>query len=245
MNSKTSVSLFIPCIVEQVYPQIGLDMAKIIRHLGFPLTYHSSQTCCGQPAFNAGFHEEARQVAANFIRVFKEDMCIVGPSGSCVSMIRNHYQTLFRDHELEEMAVEVADRVFEFSEFISEQNLLPEISGQYTIKAGFHNSCHSYRELGITESPFMILERINGLQLMQPQGEPVCCGFGGMFSFKYPQIAETMGKSRIDQFLSAGAEIIISNDPGCIMHMRQEAKDRKLDTKIFHLTEFLALAMGL
>jgi L-lactate dehydrogenase complex protein LldE len=242
-NSKQAISLFIPCLVDQVYPEIGFATVKVLRYFGYELKYDSRQTCCGQPAFNAGHWDEARKVAAHFINVFADDEIIVSPSGSCTGMVRNYYCDLFKNHQLKENAYNVSKKVFEFSEFLENENLIDQISGKYTGRVGFHNSCHSYRELGIKEQPFKIMNQIKGFEWAQPEGEPVCCGFGGLFSFKFYPIAETMAKTRIEMFTNAGADTIVSNDPGCIMHMRQEAKSRGMNIKILHLTEFLVVAM--
>lgn len=244
-KSKSTISLFIPCLVEQVYPEIGIAMVKILKHFGYQIKYNDQQTCCGQPAFNAGQWNEARKVAAHFVNVFKNDQIIVGPSGSCVGMVRNYYDELFKNDSMLEPAINVGKNIYEFSEFIEKENLINKISGNFSGNVGFHNSCHSYRELGITEQPFKIMNQIIGFEWTQPQAEPVCCGFGGLFSFKFHQIAETMAKTRLKMFTDIGTDTIVSNDPGCIMHMRQEAKDRKIGIRILHLTEFLADAMRL
>jgi len=242
-NNQKTVSLFIPCLVEQIYPEIGLSMANVLRHFGYNLFFDKRQTCCGQPAFNAGHNSEARKVAGNFVSVFKNADVIIGPSGSCTAMVRNFYPRLFMGKKQEADSVKIGRHIFEFSEFLAKENLIEKISGTFQGKVGFHNSCHSYRELGITDQPFKILKKIKGIKLVQPQGEPVCCGFGGLFSFKFDAIAATMAKTRIEMFTSLGTETIVSNDPGCIMHMRQEAKDRKIDIQILHLAEFLDVSI--
>ena len=244
-KSTPTVSLFIPCLVDQVYPNIGFAMVKVLKHFGYPVKYHKQQTCCGQPAFNAGQWDEARKVAANLVNVFKEDEIIIGPSGSCVGMIRNYYGDLFKNDKLIDNAINIGKKVFEFSEFIHKENLTEKISGKFSGRVGFHNSCHSYRELGISQQPINIMNQIKGFTWAQPQGEPVCCGFGGLFSIKYAPIAETMAKTRIEMFTNCGADTIVSNDPGCIMHMKQEAIDLNITIKIMHLTEFIAEAMNL
>lgn len=243
MHYKPTVSLFIPCLVDQVYPEIGIDMAKILSHLGYPIDYSNQQTCCGQPAFNAGHRDDARKVASRFIDIFKTADVIVGPSGSCTAMIRNYYPTLFANHKLEDEASKLKHKVFEFSEFLDQEDQIKNISGEFSGKVGFHNSCHSYRELGVRQIPLDILQKMKGIELLQPSGDPVCCGFGGLFSFKYDNIAATMAKTRIGMFTSLNVETIVTNDPGCLMHMRQEAIDLQIDVKIIHLTELIVRAI--
>jgi len=245
MHHKPTISLFIPCIVDQVYPEIGIDMAKILNHLGYKIEYNSQQTCCGQPAFNAGHRDEAQKVATKFIEVFSPADIIVSPSGSCTAMVKNYYPTLFSNNSLEEKAADLGNKIFEFSQFLAHEDQIKNISGEFSGKVGFHNSCHSYRELGIDRIPWHILQKIKGIDIISPPGEPVCCGFGGLFSFKFDEIASTMAKTRIEMFTSLNVETIVTNDPGCLMHMRQEALDRKVDIKLLHLTEFLVQAIKL
>jgi L-lactate dehydrogenase complex protein LldE len=177
--------------------------------------------------------------------VFSKAEYIVSPSGSCTAMVKNYYPTLFENHRSLNQAQNISKCIFEFSEFLIRENQLENISGEYRGRVGFHNSCHSYRELGITDEPLKILNNIDGIEIVQPAGEPVCCGFGGLFSFKYDQIASTMAKTRLEMFTTLGAETVVTNDPGCLMHMRQEAIDRRIDIELLHLSEFLVKAMNL
>ena len=244
----TSVSLFIPCLVDQVYPEMGLAMAKVLRHLGYVLRYNPAQTCCGQPAWNAGQVPEARRVAAHFLDCFRDAAdWIVCPSGSCTGMVRNHYQELFAGAPRHGEAVTASRKVRELSEFLAERGDIPRLAGRLAtpVRVAFHNSCHSYRELGIARQPFDILAQLAGCELCQPDGEPVCCGFGGLFYVKFPEVSTGMAKARLRQLLENGAELIVSNDPGCIMNLRQEARSQQLPVRILHLAEFLAEALKL
>ncbi len=234
-----SVSLFIPCLVDQVYPEIGLAMANVLRRLGVRLNYDSAQTCCGQPAFNAGYRDEALTVAEHFLEVFRNAEIIVAPSGSCVAMVRNFYPHLFAGHAKHEEATTLGKRVFEFSEFLVKQFGVQDVNATFKCKAGFHNSCHSFRELRLQEEPLTLLRHVHGLELIVPPGEPVCCGFGGLFSLKFEAISSAMTRSRLETFEQLGVEAIISNDPGCVMQMRQEAKVRRSKLEVLHIAEVL------
>jgi L-lactate dehydrogenase complex protein LldE len=245
MPQQKTVALFIPCIVDQVYPEIGLAMARVLEFLGYKISYDARQTCCGQPAFNAGHRQEAKKIASRFLHVFKNSENIVGPSGSCTAMVKNYYPVLFKDDKLEEMAENVGRNIFEFSQFLKHENQIDKISARYDGKVGFHNSCHSYRELNILSEPLSILRQIDQLEVVQPEGEPVCCGFGGLFSFKYDEISATIAKTRLEMFRQLDVKTVITNDPGCLMHMRQEAIDRKAGIEILHLAEFLAKLLDL
>ena len=242
-DQQNTVSLFIPCLVDQVYPEMGLAMARVLQKLGFSVHYDSRQTCCGQPAFNAGHRDEARQVARQFLEVFHEAGTVVSPSGSCTAMVRNYYPVLFPAEPEASRARAVGTSVFEFSEFLQNTGAIDRIDGHFEGRVGFHNSCHSMRELGVQGQPFAVFERISGIEWAQPQQEPVCCGFGGLFSFKFAAIADSMARTRLEMFLDAGTETLVSNDPGCIMHMRQEVDAKSMPIRIVHLAEFLDEAM--
>ncbi|MCL5271506.1 MAG: (Fe-S)-binding protein [bacterium] len=237
------VSLFIPCIVDQVYPEMGFAMARVLRRCGYDVSYDPRQTCCGQPAFNAGHWDQALSVAEVFVDVFKDAGCIVGPSGSCTAMVRNYYPRLFESHPKRETATRLGENIFEFTEFLVRENKLDRIRGSWKGRAGYHMSCHSLRELRLGDEGLRILKRIDGCEVVEPAGEHVCCGFGGVFSVKHEAIAETMGGARLAQFRALGVDVVVANDPGCILHMRQETAARDERLPILHLVEFLDQAM--
>jgi L-lactate dehydrogenase complex protein LldE len=243
--TQTTVSLFVPCLVDQAYPEIGFAVIDILEHLGYGVRYEPGQTCCGQPGFNAGDRVEARRVAERFLDVFAGAEVIVCPSGSCTSMVRKFYPDLFAGTPRAADAERVAGRVFEFSEFLVREERTEAISGSAHGRVGFHNSCHSYRELRLVHQARTLLRRVSGCEHVDLPGEPVCCGFGGLFSFKFAEIAATMGQTRVDSFVQLGVETLVSNDPGCILHMEQEARAKGLDLRIRHLAVFLAEAMQL
>lgn len=238
-----TVSLLIPCIVDQVFPEMGLAMARVLESVGLQVTYSAEHTCCGQPAFNAGHWDEARQVAGHFLDVFRDVPLVVCPSGSCTAMVRHHYAALFRDDPRAAEAAGVGARVFEFSELLSREGLLEQVAGTFEGRVGFHHSCHGRRSLGLNGEPLEIMKRIDGFAWAQPEGETVCCGFGGLFSVKFPPVAAAMANSRLASFVEAGADTIVVNDPGCIMHLRQEAAANQTPVQILHLVEFLDRAM--
>ena len=230
-----TVRLFIPCLVDNVYPEMGFAMLKILKHFGYTVEYNSEQTCCGQPAFNAGHLKEAKAVANHCLSVFAEDDSpIISPSGSCTAMIRNYYKELLDDESVE--VEKLCANIYEFSEFMIKNNHHIELQKIIEADAGIriHNSCHSARELGLKTEIYSCMNQPCDTE------EPVCCGFGGLFSVKFPDIAESMGKARMDHLLQGDKKTIISNDPGCIMHLRQIITHDKLDYKILHLWEYLA-----
>ncbi len=238
------VRCFIPCLVDQVMPEIGFAMIRILRHLGYSVEYDPAQTCCGQPGFNAGHWKESRQVACHCLDVFNSgDGPIVSPSGSCTSMMRHHYRELFEGHPRASDAARVGGQVVEFAEFIQREGRLDDLRGHYAGTVGVHKSCHAYRELGLRELPMALLRGIDGCELVEPEGEPVCCGFGGTFFVKFPPIAQSMGRSRLLSFTALQASVLVVNDPGCVMQLRQAAQREELPVKVLHTLEFLDLAM--
>ena len=237
------ISLFIPCLVDQVYPEMGLAMVRVLERLGYDVSYDPRQLCCGQPAFNAGHRQESLTVASEFLEVFEDSETVVCPSGSCTAMVRNYYPALFRDDPRQSRASRLGGKVWEFSEFLARQGDVGRISGSFPGRVGFHNSCHACHELHLRDEPLSLLSAITGCELVDVGGEPVCCGFGGLFSVKFDAIAASMARVRIDAYAEMGVDLLVSNDPGCIMHMRQECLARGVDLEICHVAEFLQRAM--
>jgi L-lactate dehydrogenase complex protein LldE len=202
--------------------------------------YNPAQVCCGQPAFNAGHFDDARRVAGRWLGAFNEAECIVCPSGSCTAMVRCHYPDLFADSAAASTAAAVALRVHELSEFLARLEGLPVPEHCWTGRLGFHNSCHSYRGLGVRDEPLGLLRRLVNGQVVVPPGEPQCCGFGGLFCVKYAPVSAAMARHRLAQFEPLQVDRLVTNDPGCLMHLRQEAAALGWPQPIEHLAEFLA-----
>jgi L-lactate dehydrogenase complex protein LldE len=240
-----AVTLFVPCLVDHVYPEIGISSTLLLEHAGFSVHCYEGATCCGQPGFNAGQTSAALEVAGRFVDTLRTvDAPLVCPSGSCTAMVRNFYGELFRGSERSNDASVVSGRVFEFSEFLVGRAMHTRFSGKFEGRVAFHDSCHALRELRIQEAPRELLRRVAGVEWVDV-GEAACCGFGGLFSLKLPGVARGMAQSRLEPFVARGVQILVSNDPGCIMHLRQEASALGFELDIVHLSEFLARSMGL
>jgi L-lactate dehydrogenase complex protein LldE len=228
---------------------MGIALVKLLRHFGFQVNFDSSITCCGQPAFNAGQINEAKSVARKVVRTLSQgvlaDQQIVCPSGSCTAMIRKYYPEVFHGDRDEAAASALGSRVFELSEFLRQHNLLDKITGSCHKRVAFHNSCHSARELELRTEYRDLFAGIEGLELVDPSLEPVCCGFGGLFCQKFQGISQGMAKTRLEMCQQVGADEILSNDPGCIMHLRTAAAQQGFATPIRHTVEFLVDAMGI
>jgi L-lactate dehydrogenase complex protein LldE len=245
--SARPITLIVPCLVDQVCPEIGIAVVLLLRRLGFDVRYDPGQICCGQPAFNCG--DQARQVAISTLNILDTSELAVCPSGSCTSMIRNYYPRLFEDQENNARAHAASTKIFEFGEFL-EQHASTTLGtaalsrARYKTKAAFHNSCHSARELHNT-APQSTLSSVKDCEWVDFSAEPVCCGFGGLFCAKFPAIAGGMARSRLEYFLERGASVIVSNDPGCIVHLRTEAQVAGLSLEVLHSAEFLCRALDL
>lgn len=239
------VTLFVPCLVDQVYPEMGIATFQLLRYLGYDVDYHAEATCCGQPAFNAGQRAEALKVARHFVdTVSASSAPLVCPSGSCAAMVKNFYPQLFVEDAFREQAQTVSGRVVELSAFLSREGQTQKLAGRFEGVVGFHNSCHAARELRIVQEPWELLKRIEGPTWVD-LGEPACCGFGGLFSIKLPHVAGSMAKSRLSGFVDRGVDTLVSNDPGCIMHLRKETEALGLHMEVLHVVEFLAKSLGL
>lgn len=239
----TKVSLFVTCLVDQLFPQIGLAMTEVLERLGYAVDFPEAQTCCGQPAFNTGFRGEARLVARHFLQVFRDAEYIVCPSGSCTSMVRHHYAEIFhKDAESLAAARALAPRVFEFSEFVLQVAKREDVGARFDGVVTYHDSCHALRELHIREEPRRLLRQVRGLELREMDIGEECCGFGGTFSVKFDDVSAAMLRAKIESIRRTGAEAVVSADPSCLMQIRGGLSRAGLPIRIMHLAEVLARA---
>ena len=209
------VALFIPCYIDEFYPQIAEATARLLTRLGVPVVYPDGQTCCGQPAFNSGYWEEARRVVHHFCDVFAEHRWIVSPSGSCTAMCR----VFFGQVDPDERICEIGRRVFELTEFLVEVMGVTDTGATFPHKITLHNGCHTRRELGVVEPPMKLLENVRGATFCELPDVEDCCGFGGTFSVKMPGISLSMGRTKAENVLRSGADVLVSPDISCLMHI--------------------------
>jgi L-lactate dehydrogenase complex protein LldE len=234
--------LFITCLGDQFYTATLQNMTHILERLGVELTFPAEQTCCGQPLFNNGFEEKTRAVALNFMRAFgKNDAPIVGPSGSCVSMIKHHYPSLFRagtpEHEL---AVDMASRMFEFTEFLIHQLKVTDVGAVYPHKVTYHASCHYLREMGLKTEAKALLNAVKDLELLPLNEEETCCGFGGAFTVTYPEVSRSMMENKIKCVMASGADTLVTCEPGCLMNMAGGLHKAGSNIRAMHIIDLLA-----
>lgn len=234
------VHLFIPCFVDQLYPQSAWNMVKILDKLGCEVVYNETQTCCGQPAFNAGFQDNCKSVAEKFIRDFKGVDAVVTPSASCAGFVRNYYPKLFDNSSLHNEVKGLQKRVFEFSEFITEVLKQNDLGAKLEGKAAYHDSCAALRECGIKEGPRKLLRQVQGLELVELQDAETCCGFGGTFSVKFEPISIAMADQKVNHALATGADYLVSTDLSCLMHLEGYIKKKGHHLKVMHLADVLA-----
>ncbi len=234
------VQLFIPCFVDQLYPQTAFNMAKVLEKATCEVFYNTNQTCCGQPAFNAGFWDDARGVASKFLKDFDGVDYIVAPSASCVGFIRNYYPKLFENSSSHNQVKNLTARVYEFTEFLTEVIKIENFGASLPGKATYHDSCAALRECKIKASPRKLLSHVKDLELVEMIDTETCCGFGGTFSVKYEPISVAMADQKIQNALATGAEYMISTDLSCLMQLQGCIQQKELSLKTMHIADVLA-----
>ena len=234
------VQLFIPCFIDQLYPQVAFNTVKVLEKAGCTVAYNTQQTCCGQPAFNAGFWGESKDVCTKFVQDFDGADYIVSPSASCAGFIRNNYGKLFENNAFQSPAKKVSSQIFELSEFLVKILGITELGASFNGKATFHDSCAGLRECNIKAEPRALLSQVEGLELVEMNDTETCCGFGGSFAVKYDTISVAMADQKIDNAIATEAEFIISTDMSCLMHLDGRINHHGQQIKVIHLADILS-----
>ncbi len=234
------VQLFIPCFIDQLYPQTAFNMVKVLEKASCEVAYNTNQTCCGQPAFNAGFVDEARSVATKFLADFDTVDYIVAPSASCVGFVRNYYPKLFENTVSHNKVKGLGKRVYEFTEFLTDVLKIENYGAILNAKATYHDSCAALRECKIKEGPRKLLSHVKGLEIVEMADNETCCGFGGTFSVKFEPISIGMADQKVHNALATGAEYIISTDLSCLMQLDGYIKTKGFPLKTMHIADVLA-----
>jgi L-lactate dehydrogenase complex protein LldE len=235
---RMKVTLFIPCFVDMCYPKAGLRMVEILEKLGHTVECPDEVACCGQPAFNSGYWDEARSVATPVLKRLRDSEVVVIASGSCGAMLKVFYRELFEKTEHADAARELSEKCYEFSDFLVTKLGVTDLGARFPHKVTYHDGCHGLRELGIKESPRRLLANVRDLEFVELP-EEVCCGFGGTFSAKFPSISTAMGDVRCDQAIATGADYIVSSDLSCLMHMQGLLDRQGKKIRTIHLAEIL------
>ena len=233
------VQIFIPCFIDQLYPQTAFNMVKVLEKACCEVNYNSNQTCCGQPAFNAGFWDEAREVCTKFIKDFDNADYIVCPSASCVGFVRNYYAKLFDNSSYHNQVKDLNGRIFEFTEFLTDVLHIENYGAELNATATYHDSCAALRECKIKTAPRKLLAQVKGLQLVEMDEVETCCGFGGSFAVKYEGISIGMADQKVRNALATKAAYIISTDISCLMHLDGYIKKNDLPIKTMHIADVL------
>jgi len=245
------VGLFIPCYIDQFYPQVGLATLEVLEHFGVDVAYPDLQTCCGQPLANAGLHADARPLAERFLQIFAEFDYVVSPSGSCVAMVRHHYeQVLGHSAALEA----VAHRTYELCEFLVDVLKIERLKGSYPSRVGLHQSCHGLRELRTASSselvgpsfnkPRQLLASLDSIELTELTRPDECCGFGGLFAVTEEAVSCMMGRDRIADHERVGTEVLTSTDMSCLMHLEGLIRREKKPIRVQHIAEIFSEALA-
>jgi len=236
-----TTQLFVTCIIDTLYPEVGEAVVRVLQRAGVSVKFPDDQTCCGQPAFNAGMRSEARKMAEHTIQVFEGNPGdIVIPSGSCAGMVKHGYQELFADDPAWlKRAQNMADRTYELTQYLVDVLGIDDLKSVFNEKIAYHPSCHLLRDVGIDEQPQLLLTNVQGAELVALPNRNECCGFGGLFSIEHPEISKEMLDRKIENFLSSGASVLVSCDAGCVAHISGGLHRQKLHQKVLHIAEIL------
>jgi L-lactate dehydrogenase complex protein LldE len=231
--------IFIPCFIDQLFPQTAVNMVTVLKNMDCDVQYNPNQTCCGQPALNAGYWDEALEVAQKFVDDFCNKKRIVCPSASCVGFVKNQFPKFFEGQMDKMMLDNFTASIFEFSEFLinhcNYRNLRPKLTG----KAMYHDSCAALRECNIREEPRKLLQLVEGLELLENPKSDVCCGFGGTFATKFEPISVAMAEQKVQQAIELGVDYIISTDLSCLMHLNGYIQKNNINIQTMHLADVL------
>lgn len=238
--SRLKVSLFVTCVVDTLFPEVGEATVRMLRRAGCQVDFPPGQVCCGQPAFNAGYHSDAARVARALIDAFAGAAYVVTPSGSCAAMVRHFYPTLFRDDAgWTARAGDFAGRVYEFSEFFVRVLGLTDVGARWKVRATYHSSCHMRRGLGLVEEPLALLRAVRDLELVDLPHAEDCCGFGGTFAVKLPEISQAMADEKLSRVADTGAELLVGSDMACLMHMGGRLSRLGSPVRVMHTAQVL------
>ena len=236
------VALFVTCLVDQMWTSVGASTVAVLRRVGCEVEFDNRQTCCGQPAFNTGYRDEARQVAQRFISIFEESKAdaIVSPSGSCTAMV-HHYPELFAgDKEWEPRAKAMAARTHELSVFLVRVLKIDDVGASWSGRLTWHDACHGLRDLNLKSEPRKLIRNVRGVELVELENAEACCGFGGTFSVKYPEISVAILDQKIEAIERSGVNAVVSGDASCLMQIGGRLSRNRSNVRVMHLAELLA-----
>jgi L-lactate dehydrogenase complex protein LldE len=234
------VDIFIPCYMDQFFPETANNMVKVLEKVGCGVNYNIEQTCCGLPAFQNGYWDNCKEVGTKLIHEFQNDRYIVSPGGACVNMIKNYYAEMFHNSMLHNEFKSIQKNIYELSDFLVNVMNVSDVGAKLNGIATYHDACNALRDLKIKEAPRTLLSKVRGLTLKEMNESEMCCGFGGTFAGKYENIAVALAEEKTNNALKTGAEYIVSTDMGCLMHLEGYLKKNKIPIKVIHIADALA-----
>lgn len=235
------VDLFVPCYIDQFSPQTAINMVRILERLGCSVHYNVEQTCCGQPAFSAGFWDDCKGIGEKFIKEFLNDRYIVTPSTACAGFVRNQYGEMFHNSVLHNEYKQVQRNMYEFSDFLVNVLRITNLGAILDGKAAILDTCTGLRNYGIKNELRILLSKVRGLELVELQGAEVCCGFGGVFSEKFSGVSSAMAASKLQDVVDSGARYLISADYSCLTHLKGYAEKNQIPVEVMHIADVLSL----
>jgi L-lactate dehydrogenase complex protein LldE len=234
------VSLFITCLADQMYPEVGESVVRLLHRYGCEVDFPASQTCCGQPAYNSGYQDEAREVARNLIRAFEHSDYVVSPSGSCTGMVHHYYPDLFKNEpEWLIKAEALVNKTYEFTQFLVNVLGVSDLGAAFNGKITYHPSCHAMRLLGVKEEPMKLLANIQGAEYIDLPKKEDCCGFGGTFAVKMADMSEAMVCEKAAWVTSTHADVLVGTDMGCLMNISGRLNKEGNPIRVMHLAQLL------
>lgn len=234
-----NVNLFIPCFIDQLYPETAFNVVKILQKCGIDVHYNENQTCCGQPSFNSGYWNETKTLAEKFIKDFSNERIVVGPSASCLGFVKNYYSEVLKDSDSLDEFMQLKTRLFELTDFLVNHIKKTDFDAEFHAKVTYHDACSALREYGIREEPRILLANVKGLELVEMNESDVCCGFGGTFSVKHKAISSAMVQQKVENAMATGANYIISTEASCLLNMEAYINKNKLPIKTMHIADVL------
>ena len=235
-----NVHVFIPCFVDQLYPDAGFNTIKVLERAGCNVNYNPAQTCCGQPAFNAGYWGEAREVCNKFIADFSDAEYVVIPSGSCTGFVKNYYSKIYDNASNQKNIKSLQGKVYELTDFLVNVLKIEDLGARFDGKATYHDSCAALRECKIKSEPRKLLSNVKGLELIDLEENETCCGFGGTFAVKFEAISVAMGEQKAQHIINTKADFLISTDLSCLMHIDGVLGNQGVPIKSMHIADVLA-----
>jgi L-lactate dehydrogenase complex protein LldE len=234
------VQLLITCLADQLAPEVGEATVRLLERLGHRVRFPEAQTCCGQPAFNDGFPDDAAVLAARTVDVFASPDPVVVPSGSCATMVRHFYPGLLAHSAYAEAARALAARTFELSEFVVRVLRRTDVGARFSARVTYHDSCHLLRELGVRDEPRRLLGAVGGLELVEMGYAEHCCGFGGAFAVKFPEVSSAILDAKVQRIVATGADAVVANDTGCLLQLAGGLRRHGAAVRTLHLAQILA-----